>query len=236
MIGPLKNAMRLQALRTQAGREVVRVGIVAGYDPNTYSATVTLLPDQITTGWLPIASPWIGNQWGLFCPPNVGDMVSVAFFEGHLEAGFVELRFWNAVDQALAPPSGEFWIVHKSGSLLKFTNDGKVALTSNSDLNVTVGGKLNANVTGDLNATVSGNAAANATGNVSVTSSGSSSVTVTSGSGGINLNGVTIDTSGNVNSPATITAATDVVGGGKHLKTHTHSGVTVGSGATGPPV
>ena len=53
---------------------------------------------------------------------------------------------------------------------------------------------------------------------------------------GINLNGVTIDSSGNVSSPATVTATTDVVGGGKHLATHTHSGVTTGGGVTGPPV
>lgn len=53
--------------------------------------------------------------------------------------------------------------------------------------------------------------------------------------GGITLNGVTIDSSGNVTSPATMTATTDVVGGGKHLKTHTHSGVTSGSGTSGPP-
>jgi len=54
--------------------------------------------------------------------------------------------------------------------------------------------------------------------------------------GGINLNGVTIDHLGNLSSPATITATTDVVGGGKHLKTHVHSGVTVGAGNTGAPV
>lgn len=33
----------------------------------------------------------------------------------------------------------------------------------------------------------------------------------------------------------TATAATDVIGGGKSLKTHTHSGVTPGGGNTGPP-
>jgi hypothetical protein len=54
--------------------------------------------------------------------------------------------------------------------------------------------------------------------------------------GGINLNGVTIDSSGNVGSPATVTATTDVVGGGKHLKTHVHSGVTTGGSNTGAPV
>jgi hypothetical protein len=55
-------------------------------------------------------------------------------------------------------------------------------------------------------------------------------------SAGINLNGVTIDSSGNVGSPATVTATTDVVGGGKHLLTHVHSGVSTGSGDSGPPV
>lgn len=60
--------------------------------------------------------------------------------------------------------------------------------------------------------------------------------TVTTASGEINLNGVTIDSSGNVNSPATITATTDVVGGGKSLKTHVHSGVSTGGNDTGPPV
>lgn len=33
----------------------------------------------------------------------------------------------------------------------------------------------------------------------------------------------------------TLTADTDVVGGGKHLKTHVHTGVTSGSGTSGPP-
>jgi hypothetical protein len=55
-------------------------------------------------------------------------------------------------------------------------------------------------------------------------------------SGGFNLNGVTIDSSGNLNSPATITATTDVVGGGKSLKSHIHSGVATGGEDTGPPV
>lgn len=54
--------------------------------------------------------------------------------------------------------------------------------------------------------------------------------------GGITMNGVTIDSSGNVGSPATVTATTDVVGGGKHLKTHVHSGVTAGGANTGAPV
>ena len=41
---------------------------------------------------------------------------------------------------------------------------------------------------------------------------------------------------GNASTPGTITAETDVIGGGKSLKTHVHSGVQPGGGNTGQPV
>lgn len=41
--------------------------------------------------------------------------------------------------------------------------------------------------------------------------------------GGVTINGVSIDAGGNVVTAATVTATTDVVGGGKSLKTHTHN-------------
>jgi hypothetical protein len=53
--------------------------------------------------------------------------------------------------------------------------------------------------------------------------------------GGVNINGVTIDSSGNVNSPATITATTDVIGGGKSLKSHTHNVPNVQGGSSTLP-
>ena len=50
--------------------------------------------------------------------------------------------------------------------------------------------------------------------------------------GGINLNGVTIDPNGNMNSPGTITGQVDVFAGTKSGKTHTHP---AGSPNTGQP-
>ena len=44
---------------------------------------------------------------------------------------------------------------------------------------------------------------------------------------------VTID--GDVDVTGTVTASEDVIGGGKHLKTHTHGGVQTGGGSTGAP-
>lgn len=51
----------------------------------------------------------------------------------------------------------------------------------------------------------------------------------------IELKGAVVQTGGDVSMSATLTVATDVVGGGKSLKTHTHGGVTTGGGTTGPP-
>ncbi len=53
---------------------------------------------------------------------------------------------------------------------------------------------------------------------------------------GINLNGVTIDSSGNLTSPATVKGATDVQTGSISLKNHVHTGVTTGGGSTGGAV
>lgn len=52
--------------------------------------------------------------------------------------------------------------------------------------------------------------------------------------GGLTLKGdVTVD--GDIRSTGTITADTDVVGGGKSLKSHTHGGVQSGGAFSGPP-
>lgn len=46
----------------------------------------------------------------------------------------------------------------------------------------------------------------------------------------------TLHTTDNITCDKTVTATTDVVGGGKSLKSHVHSGVTTGGGNTGQPV
>jgi phage baseplate assembly protein V len=52
--------------------------------------------------------------------------------------------------------------------------------------------------------------------------------------GGIHYTG-DLTVNGNIRSTGTITSDTDVVGGGKSLKTHTHTGVQAGGAFSGPP-
>lgn len=158
----LLNAMRLQAQRALSEHTTTRVALIHNYNPNEYVARATLQPDDVQTGYLPIAAAWVGNGWGMFSPPPENALGLVAFPEGNINAGIILGCFWNDVDRPLAVPSGEFWLVHQTGSCIKFHNDGSVELDANTNLTVTVGGNLTANVTGNADltaesATVNGN-------------------------------------------------------------------------------
>jgi phage baseplate assembly protein V len=161
MMGPLLNAMRAQAALAAGGKASVRLGIVSSYDHANYCAKVRLQPEDVETGWLPVTSPWVGNGWGMFAPPTPGDMVEVQFQEGHIEAGFVCGRFYNDSDRPQDVPSGEFWLIHQSGSLLKFHNDGTVEMHASTAINSSAPVWNHAgpvNITGDV--TITGNAKA----------------------------------------------------------------------------
>lgn len=201
MMGPMLNAMRLQAQRAMAGLAEPKVGLVTSYDPNTYSARVSLQPEGILTGWMPIASLWVGNGWGMFSPPSINEMVSVYFIDEDAEAGIISGRHYNDVDRPLAVPSGEFWLVHVKGSYFKLTNDGKITFSDGNGATIYLDGS------GDI---FSQAAQWTHTGPVQIT--------------------------GDLIVDQTITGNTDVIGGGKSLKSHVHSGVASGSSDSGPPV
>ena len=126
------NAMRGQAQAANAEQQSIREGIVTSFDPNSYTAKVSLQPSGDETGWLPIASLWVGNGWGLFCPPMVGDLVQVQFTDDHPGAGVVLGRLFNDDDRPVPVPAGEFLIRHQSGSFLRFHNDGKVEINADT--------------------------------------------------------------------------------------------------------
>lgn len=126
--------MRLEALRALAHVTQAKTGIVTNYDPAHYAARVQLQPEGILTGYLPVTSAWVGNGWGLYAPPNIGDVVEVHFQQGSKEAAFIVNRFYSTKTVPLAVPSGEFWLVHQSGSSLKFTNDGTVTVNANTNM------------------------------------------------------------------------------------------------------
>lgn len=165
MMNGVKNMMRAQAVGAMGGNGGhARIGQVTSYDPGHYAAKVMLQPEGAETGWLPVLSEWVGAEWGLYCPPTPGDTVMVLFQEGGREAGVVGGRMYGALAQPLPVQSGEFWLVHKSGSLLKFHNDGSVEVTAASNMTLTaaqvlrmVGQSVQIHANGDLKFDADGN-------------------------------------------------------------------------------
>ena len=124
----LMNALKAQAGALAQMKGQPRLALVTSVDPSSCSARVALQPEGVLTGWLPIASPWSGAGWGLVCPPAPGDQVLVLAQEGDAEHGIVVARLYSVEQPAPAAPSGEFWLVHQSGSSLKVLNDGTIRI------------------------------------------------------------------------------------------------------------
>jgi phage baseplate assembly protein V len=142
----LINAMNEAAQRALDRKATSTPGIVTSYNPNTYSVKVTLQPDGTETGWLPLLSQQVGNGFGIYCPPNPGDLVHVVFTDGEVEAGVAVGAYYNNEDKPLPVPAGEIWLVHKSGGFVKLTTDGKLLVQDQSGSTVT----MNADGTGTM--------------------------------------------------------------------------------------
>lgn len=169
MMGQLLNQ---QAARAQASSQTsagTRLGVVTGYDPADYAVKVMLQPDGIEMGWMPLKSPFVGNGWGMFCAPSIGDLVEISFQEGDGGAPSAGLRFFNDSERPLAAPSGEFWLVHKTGASIKATNDGKITLTDPSGTAMQLANDGSVRITGNLIVSGSVNASNDVTaGNISL--------------------------------------------------------------------
>jgi hypothetical protein len=167
MMQHLLNSQKAAAQQASQARASTRQGIVTSYDPNAYAIKVTLQPDNVLTGWIPLKSAWVGNSWGLFCPPSIGDAVEVDFQEDDGGVGSAGLRFFNDSDRPLACPSGEFWLVHKTGAFYKLTNDGKALINGQVEIDATAP-TINITATGNITAQAGGNAVVQAAGTATI--------------------------------------------------------------------
>lgn len=104
-----------------------RYGLVQSFDPATYTARVLIQPENELSGWLPVLTQWVGNGWGMFCPPSPGDQVKLLPQEGSSQSYAILGGAFSTVDQPLPAPSGEYWLVHAKGQFIKLLNDGSIA-------------------------------------------------------------------------------------------------------------
>lgn len=241
--------MTVASQRASDDTQKTRMGIVDAYDPDKYAVKVRLQPSGVLSGWIPIASCYVGNGWGLFAAPTIGDSVRVDAQEGDIDAGTMGGSFFNDVDRPLSVPSGEFWLQHKTGSFLKFLNNGDVSVHTARDLIADVGGKATVTVAGTADITVGGtmtttapqwnhNGPVSINGTLSVkyqiTGTGGFGVTTTFG----NVGGYAAQITGNVNglNGSFVGSNWDFVADTISLKSHKTSLVQPGTGTSGVPV
>jgi phage baseplate assembly protein gpV len=129
------NAVKAHASALDRAQGQPRFGVVASVDPARYAARVTLQPENVMTGWLPVLSAWVGAGWGMACPPSPGDQVLVLAQEGDADNGVIVGRSFSDTARGPAAPPGELWLVHGSGSYLRLQNDGTVRVQG--DLHIT---------------------------------------------------------------------------------------------------
>jgi phage baseplate assembly protein gpV len=122
------NLIKQQAGALDQGGGQPRFGTVASVNPAMATARVTLQPEGVLTGWLPILSLWTGSGWGMCCPPSPGDQVFVVAQEGDAEHGVIVGCAYSNTHMAPNAPVGELWLVHKSGSFIKLQNDGTIRI------------------------------------------------------------------------------------------------------------
>lgn len=218
----IQNEMRRQAEGVAAGFAFDKIALIDDYDPQTYRVQVVLQPSGVKLSWIPLLTEWAGAGWGMVSPPSVGDQVLVVHQEGSHQVPFVAKRFFDA--QNTPPtgcPSGEFWLVHKSGSVIKIHNDGSIEIQTHTNLNVTA--TQGVNITANA-----GNGTVAITGNVTVSGTIAAQGNISSANGTITSKGSVTSTNGDVS---------DQHGSIQQMRTiydsHVHPGVQTGPGSTG---
>ena len=145
MMNRFWNQVKAHAASLDGMNGQARFGLVASFDPNAYAARVLVQPENLLSGWLPVLGQWVGAGWGMAAPLSPGDQVLLLAQEGDAEQAVVLGRVWSSVDPPPQAPSGEFWLMHKTGSFVKLQNDGSIVLQAPT---VTVTGNLI--VTGEI--------------------------------------------------------------------------------------
>ena len=90
-------------------------------------------PENIETGWLPIAVMMAGQGWGVYFGPSVNDQAILLFQEGDKEVGFCIGYLPSDIDPPPHVPPTEVHLVQKTGAFVKLLADGTISLQSDAN-------------------------------------------------------------------------------------------------------
>ena len=105
-----------------------RLAVVTSSNPQTATARVTLQPEGVLSGWLPVLTQWVGSGWGISCPPSPGDQVLVIPLEGDPQHGLIIGRVFSNQVRPPEVETGEIVISHRSGCSIRLANSGVIVM------------------------------------------------------------------------------------------------------------
>lgn len=155
MTTSLGNELVLNAIKRHVAAAIgqvgqPKIGVVTSVDPSTYTARVTIQPEGVLSGWLPIGTAMVGGGYGVVSTPSPGEQVLLLPTEGNTEHAVIIARIFS---QAATPPKtftdqynqgdtsfvqpGEVALVHQSGAFLRLIN-GTIVINGNVTVNGTI--------------------------------------------------------------------------------------------------
>lgn len=161
--------------------------------------------DENETDWLPWFTPRAGETIE-WSAPSIGEQVMLLCAEGVMNGAVAMRGIYSTAFPAPSSSPSLHLIQHPDGAVISYDTEAH-ALTATLPAGAT------ADITADGGITLNGPLTVNG----ETTFNGDSTI------------------KGDAQVSKTLTAETDVIGGGKSLKNHTHRGVTSGSSISGPP-
>lgn len=220
---------------------VVKSGFIQSFNPDDWTITVffpeSFEDDDTQAGAvnIPLSSQWLGNGWGLYCAPQEGTEVVITFRDANLQDPVsIAYCFNNQFLPIQGIQSQECWLVHSSGSLIRLTNDGKISINGNTEVDMTTP-ILNITTTGAINI----NAGTIAT--IQAATSIDLDAPIINVSNDLNITNNLIANNGETTmedgifTTNTLIAQNKVEAAGISLTDHVHGGVQSGSSETDPP-
>jgi uncharacterized protein involved in type VI secretion and phage assembly len=102
--------------------------VVSSSNPQTGTAKVTLQPEGVLTGWMPVLTQWAGAGWGMACPLSSGDQVLVIPREGDAQHGVIVGCLFSNSARPPQADAGEVILRHQSGCSIRLLNSGLIAM------------------------------------------------------------------------------------------------------------
>lgn len=155
MTTSLGNELVLNAIKRHVAAAIgqvgqPKIGVVTSVDPSTYTARVTIQPEGVLSGWLPIGTAMVGGGYGVVSTPSPGEQVLLLPTEGNTEHAVIIARIfsqtatppqtftdqYNQGDTSFVQP-GEVALVHQSGAFLRLIN-GTIVINGNVTVNGTI--------------------------------------------------------------------------------------------------